>query len=165
LRRSSIGLHSFQGMFALPQKARLCNPCLRNELSPLSQEGHNDLREFTVWAAQTKTVFQTVLSAGIGWGFHPTASDIRQLRGLPNGCLNPFLRSQTIEEQDDSKRKYPTKLSQQAYNLVKVITCKVIDSNPIPATAVVIARSPSRSNGLVFLRNAGPGKQVRLRAA
>src|SRR5437588_9808531 len=40
LRRSSIGLHSFQGMFALPQKARLCNPCLRNELSPLSQEGH-----------------------------------------------------------------------------------------------------------------------------
>jgi hypothetical protein len=23
-----------------PQKAQLCNPCLRNELSPLSQEGH-----------------------------------------------------------------------------------------------------------------------------
>jgi hypothetical protein len=40
LRRSSIGLHSFQGIFALPQKARLCNPCARNELSPLSQEGH-----------------------------------------------------------------------------------------------------------------------------
>src|SRR5205807_9605122 len=40
LRRSSIGLHSFQGILALPQKARLCNPCLRNELSPLSQEGH-----------------------------------------------------------------------------------------------------------------------------
>jgi hypothetical protein len=39
LRRSSIGLHSFQGIFALPQKARLCNPCVRNELSPLSQEG------------------------------------------------------------------------------------------------------------------------------
>src|SRR5205823_7403951 len=37
--RSSIGLHSFQGIFALPQKARLCNPCARNELSPLSQEG------------------------------------------------------------------------------------------------------------------------------
>jgi hypothetical protein len=32
-------LHSFQGTFALPQKARLCNPCLRNELSPFSQEG------------------------------------------------------------------------------------------------------------------------------
>src|SRR5262249_18557625 len=28
------------GHFALPQKARLCNPCLRNELSPFSQEGH-----------------------------------------------------------------------------------------------------------------------------
>ena len=27
------------GHFALPQKARLCNPCLRNELSPLPQEG------------------------------------------------------------------------------------------------------------------------------
>jgi len=40
LSRSSIGLHSFQGIFALPQKAQLCNPCARNELSPLSQEGH-----------------------------------------------------------------------------------------------------------------------------
>src|SRR5271166_4611399 len=39
LRRSSIGLHSFQGIFALLQKARLCNPCVRNELLPLSQEG------------------------------------------------------------------------------------------------------------------------------
>jgi hypothetical protein len=27
------------GHLALPQKARLCNPCLRYELSPLSQEG------------------------------------------------------------------------------------------------------------------------------
>src|SRR6516162_473937 len=43
LSRSSIGLHSFQGIFALPQKAQLCNPCLRNELSPLSQEGHDVL--------------------------------------------------------------------------------------------------------------------------
>src|SRR6516164_9830835 len=39
LRRSSMRLHSFQGTFALPQKAQLCNPCARNELSPLSQEG------------------------------------------------------------------------------------------------------------------------------
>src|ERR1700730_14444470 len=39
LRRSSMRLHSFQGTFALPQKARLCNPCVRNEVSPLSQEG------------------------------------------------------------------------------------------------------------------------------
>jgi hypothetical protein len=42
---SSIGLPSFQGIFALPQKARLCKPCLRNELSPLSQEGHNGLAD------------------------------------------------------------------------------------------------------------------------
>jgi hypothetical protein len=40
LTRSSIWLHSFQGTFALPQKAQLCNPYLRNELSPFSQEGH-----------------------------------------------------------------------------------------------------------------------------
>src|SRR5262249_18950500 len=40
LSRSSMRLHSFQGTFALPQKARLCNPCLRNELSPIPQEGH-----------------------------------------------------------------------------------------------------------------------------
>ena len=32
LRRSSMRLHSFQGTFALPQKARLCNPCVRNEV-------------------------------------------------------------------------------------------------------------------------------------
>src|SRR5581483_3466824 len=38
--RSSIGLHAFQGILRSPQKAPLCNPCLRNELSPLSQEGH-----------------------------------------------------------------------------------------------------------------------------
>jgi hypothetical protein len=35
-------LHSFQGIFALPQKAQLCNPCLRYELSPFSQEGHQE---------------------------------------------------------------------------------------------------------------------------
>src|SRR5216683_2227497 len=39
LSRSSMRLHSFQGIFALPQKAQLCNPCLRNEVSPFSQEG------------------------------------------------------------------------------------------------------------------------------
>jgi hypothetical protein len=40
LSLSSMWLHSFQGIFALPQKAQLCNPCLRYELSPFSQEGH-----------------------------------------------------------------------------------------------------------------------------
>src|ERR1700681_1845964 len=38
--RSSIGLHSFQGTFALLAKSPMCNPCARNELSPISQEGH-----------------------------------------------------------------------------------------------------------------------------
>src|SRR3984893_18137927 len=38
--RSSIWLHSFQGTFALLAKGPVCNPCLRNELSPISQEGH-----------------------------------------------------------------------------------------------------------------------------
>jgi hypothetical protein len=38
--RSSMGLHTFQGILRSPQKARLCNPCVQNELSPLSQEGH-----------------------------------------------------------------------------------------------------------------------------
>src|SRR5579872_239943 len=37
--RSPIGLHTFQGILRSPQKAQLCNPCLRNEMSPLSQEG------------------------------------------------------------------------------------------------------------------------------
>src|SRR5712692_4287163 len=40
LSRSSIGLHSLQGTFALLAKGPVCNPCLRNELSPFSQEGH-----------------------------------------------------------------------------------------------------------------------------
>src|SRR5436305_1959219 len=39
--RSSTWLHSCQGILLSSQKAQLCNPCLRNELSPLSQEGHN----------------------------------------------------------------------------------------------------------------------------
>jgi hypothetical protein len=46
LSRSSMWLHSFQGTFALPQKARLCNPCLRNELSPFSQEGQFYVKSF-----------------------------------------------------------------------------------------------------------------------
>src|ERR1700694_5066214 len=33
-------LHSFQGTFALLAKGPVCNPCLQNELSPISQEGH-----------------------------------------------------------------------------------------------------------------------------
>src|ERR1700732_3198658 len=41
--RSSIGLHSFQGTFALLAKSPMCNPCARNELSPISQEGHLSL--------------------------------------------------------------------------------------------------------------------------
>src|ERR1700751_4683009 len=46
LSRSSIGLHSFQGILLSPQKAQLCNPCARNELSPLSQEGQNETAFF-----------------------------------------------------------------------------------------------------------------------
>jgi len=44
LSRSSIWLHSFQGTFALLAKGPVCNPCLRNELSPISQEGHSSNR-------------------------------------------------------------------------------------------------------------------------
>src|ERR1700745_1016878 len=33
------GFTRFPGHLALPQKAQLCNPCLRNEMSPLSPEG------------------------------------------------------------------------------------------------------------------------------
>jgi len=39
-RRSSVGLHAFQGILRSPQKTPLCNPCVRYEMSPLSQEGH-----------------------------------------------------------------------------------------------------------------------------
>jgi hypothetical protein len=38
-----MGLHAFQGILRSSQKARLCNPCLRYELSPFSQEGHQRL--------------------------------------------------------------------------------------------------------------------------
>jgi len=37
--RSSMGLHTFQGILRPPQKAPLCYPCVRNELLPFSQEG------------------------------------------------------------------------------------------------------------------------------
>jgi hypothetical protein len=39
------------GHFCSPAKSRLCNPCLRNELSPFSQEGHGLL----AWAERTRT--------------------------------------------------------------------------------------------------------------
>src|ERR1700720_1080748 len=48
LSRSSIWLHSFQGTFALLAKGPVCNPCLRNELSPISQEGQRRQRT-TSW--------------------------------------------------------------------------------------------------------------------
>src|SRR5438132_2699352 len=51
--RSSIWLHSFQGTFALLAKAPLCNPCLRNELSPISQEGHATARQGSVLVLQS----------------------------------------------------------------------------------------------------------------
>ena len=38
-RRSSTIRHSFQGI-TLSRKGRKCYPCLRNEVSPFSQEGH-----------------------------------------------------------------------------------------------------------------------------
>jgi hypothetical protein len=37
-------------------------------------------------------------------------------------------------------------LAQQAYNLVRLITFEVRDSNPFPATTFVITHSPSRFN-------------------
>src|SRR5262245_37680587 len=37
------GLTRLPGHFASPQKARLCNPCLWYELSPIPQEGHQQL--------------------------------------------------------------------------------------------------------------------------
>jgi hypothetical protein len=48
LRRSSIGLHSFQGILLSRQKAQLCNPCPQNELSPISQEGHLEFGDFVM---------------------------------------------------------------------------------------------------------------------
>src|SRR5579871_1227796 len=42
--RSSMGSRTFQGILRPPQKARLCYPCARNELSPLSQEGQVGIR-------------------------------------------------------------------------------------------------------------------------
>src|SRR3954452_520972 len=50
--RSSMGLHAFQGILRSPQKARLCNPCLRYELSPLSREGHSLLLAAQVAAVE-----------------------------------------------------------------------------------------------------------------
>src|SRR2546423_1416751 len=41
-RRSSMGLHAFQGILRSPAKAPLCYPCPRNEVSPFSHEGQGD---------------------------------------------------------------------------------------------------------------------------
>lgn len=63
--RSSMGLHAFQGILRSPQKAPLCNPCLRNELSPLSKEGHTKPRRFpflpamAAWRMSLSPMIQT----------------------------------------------------------------------------------------------------------
>ena len=36
------------GHYSLPLNGRKCYPCLRNEVSPFSREGHNGLRRFVV---------------------------------------------------------------------------------------------------------------------
>jgi hypothetical protein len=41
--RSSMGLHAFQGILRSRKRPQLCNPCLRNEMSPLSQEGQRSV--------------------------------------------------------------------------------------------------------------------------
>src|SRR5713226_2161594 len=64
LSRSSMRLHSFQGIFALPQKAQLCNPCLRNEVSPFSQEGHFVLQD-DVPPAQLDRSCEILIRAGV----------------------------------------------------------------------------------------------------
>src|ERR1700681_4138415 len=69
--RSSMELHSFQGIFALPQKAPLCNPCLRNELSPFSQEGQDMSVKAPILKAPPMPVYDWSgcwVSGGIGYG-------------------------------------------------------------------------------------------------
>jgi hypothetical protein len=62
--RSSMGLHAFQGILHSLQKAPLCNPCLRNELSPLSQEGQRAERAWAVAACSPRDVVCYGLFAG-----------------------------------------------------------------------------------------------------
>jgi hypothetical protein len=64
--RSSMGLHTFQGILRSPQKARLCNPCVRNELSPLSQEGHTTPEQR--WAPCSPQVAPSGLCANSRFG-------------------------------------------------------------------------------------------------
>jgi hypothetical protein len=66
LSRSSIGLHAFQGILRSSQKARLCNPCLRNELSPFSQEGHraDTLRRTAPAWARSRMPFEALAKKG-----------------------------------------------------------------------------------------------------
>src|SRR5579859_2570101 len=52
--RSSMGSHTFQGILRSPQKAQLCYPCVRNEVSPFSQEGHG-MSEISVLSVLTCT--------------------------------------------------------------------------------------------------------------
>src|SRR2546430_7810162 len=56
--RSSIWLHSCQGILLSSQKALLCNPCLRNELSPFSQEGFEIFRLMRCAQSTTRAEIQ-----------------------------------------------------------------------------------------------------------
>src|SRR5580704_15003131 len=44
--RSSMTEHSFQGISPSSKKAKECNPCVRYEMSPMSQVAHNKTEAF-----------------------------------------------------------------------------------------------------------------------
>src|ERR1700731_3462162 len=68
--RSSIGLHSLQGTFALLAKSPMCNPCARNELSPISQEGQSDkIKGIEVTKQNAELIFMLRLVAKISMYF------------------------------------------------------------------------------------------------
>src|SRR6516164_5215520 len=80
--RSSIGLHTFQGILRSPQKAQLCNPCLRNELSPLSQEGQFLLLSFL--ALQLFLLPRMLASEAI-WKRLSSKSDLKRIEAVSQG--------------------------------------------------------------------------------
>src|SRR6202521_3321189 len=89
LSGSSIWLHSFQGTFALLAKGPVCNPCLRNELSPISQEGHHSLRGFISPWGRMPTFPRVTLADPSLWSVIVRIS-VRAGRVLGAGLWSPF---------------------------------------------------------------------------
>jgi integrase len=101
--RSSMGLHAFQGILRSPQKAPLCNPCPRNELSPLSQEGQP---VFTVQTSGADLAAEFIMLTAVRTG-EARFMRVREIDFKEKLWTIPAIRMETGDDPDGTDFQVP----------------------------------------------------------